>query len=121
MIDLRRLVREAALFLATSLDLMSFATASGAMAQQGPDSRSSAVTKAQSWFQKGQAALQSANLEGAEVAFRHVLSLDPDSAAAYVNLGVIAMRRKNWGLAVTILKKAEKLAPKMTGVRLNLG
>src|SRR5262249_35134873 len=49
------------------------------------------------------------------------LAVDPTSAAAYANLGVVEMRRKNWDKAVANLHSAEKLAPKMTGVRLNLG
>ena len=42
-------------------------------------------------------------------------------AAAYANLGVIAMRRKQWDRALELLQKAEKLDPKMAGVRLNIG
>jgi len=37
------------------------------------------------------------------------------------NLGVIAMRRRNWDEALQNLNKAEKLAPRMAGVRLNMG
>jgi tetratricopeptide (TPR) repeat protein len=75
----------------------------------------------QTWFAQGQAALQSDDLASAEAAFRHVLSVDPQSGAAYANLGVIAMRRKQWDHALTLLSKAEKLAPKMAGIRLNIG
>ena len=72
-------------------------------------------------FAQGQAALQSGDLPAAEAAFRRVLSVDPQSGAAYANLGVIAMRRKEWDHALTLLQKAEKLAPAMSGVRLNIG
>ena len=45
----------------------------------------------------------------------------PGAGAAYANLGVIAMRRKDWDHALALLRKAEKLAPKMAGIRLNIG
>src|SRR6266436_2439409 len=72
-------------------------------------------------FQRGQMALQQGDLEAAETDFRRVLQSDPRSAAAYVNLGVIEMRRKNWDKALGELRHAEKLAPKMPGIRLNIG
>jgi Flp pilus assembly protein TadD len=72
-------------------------------------------------FAQGQAALQSGDLATAEAAFRRVLTVDPQSGAAYANLGVIAMRRKEWNHALTLLQKAEKLEPKMSGIRLNIG
>ncbi len=72
-------------------------------------------------FQRGQMALQQGDLEGAEADFRKVLQTDPRAAAAYVNLGVIEMRRKNWDKALAELRHAEKLAPKMPGIRLNIG
>src|SRR5580693_3517116 len=72
-------------------------------------------------FAEGQASLQSGDLATAEAAFRRVLSVDPQSGAAYANLGVIAMRRSEWDHALTLLQKAEKLEPKMSGIRLNIG
>ena len=72
-------------------------------------------------FAQGQAALQSGDLTGAEAAFRRVLSVDPQSGAAYANLGVIAMRRKEWDHALSFLQEAEKLEPNMSGIRLNIG
>jgi Flp pilus assembly protein TadD len=75
----------------------------------------------QAAFAEGQAALQSGDLASAEAAFLRVLSVDPQSGAAYANLGVIAMRRKQWDHALTLLQKAEKLEPKMFGIRLNIG
>jgi tetratricopeptide (TPR) repeat protein len=76
---------------------------------------------AKSAFEKGQAALQAGDLDGAEKCFRQVLSVDGRSAAAYSNLGVIAMRRKDWERALTLLRKADELDPKMAGIRLNIG
>jgi tetratricopeptide (TPR) repeat protein len=73
------------------------------------------------WFAKGQAALQAGDLDGAEAAFRQVLVADPKAGSAYANLGVIAMRRKDWDHAIGLLHRAEKLEPKMAGIRLNIG
>ena len=72
-------------------------------------------------FAHGEAALKAGNLEAAQAAFRRVVALDPRSGAAYSNLGVIAMRRKEWDKAITLLHKAEALEPKMVGIRLNIG
>lgn len=72
-------------------------------------------------FQKGQQALAGGNLNAAESAFRAVLKVDPQSAAAHANLGVVFMRRKDWERALAELHKAQRLAPGMTGVVLNIG
>lgn len=72
-------------------------------------------------FAKGQAALQSGDLDTAEKNFRQVLAADPSSAGAYANLGVVEMRRKEWEQALTLLRKAEQLNSKMAGIRLNIG
>ncbi len=79
------------------------------------------ASSAKARFEQGQAALQAGDLDAAEKAFRGVLENEPNSAAAYANLGVIAMRRKSWDAALGDLRKAEKLAPRLTGVRLNIG
>lgn len=76
-------------------------------------------TKAQ--FEEGQKALQDGDLDTAEAAFRKVLAVDPRSAGAYANLGVVAMRRKEWDRALGFLQKAAKLAPNVSGIRLNIG
>jgi tetratricopeptide (TPR) repeat protein len=70
---------------------------------------------------RGEAALAGGNLDVAEQSFKGVLALDPKAASAYANLGVVAMRRKQWAPALVYLRKAEKLAPHMAGVRLNIG
>jgi tetratricopeptide (TPR) repeat protein len=94
-----------------------------AQSQQTPSGGASHVPAIdpQASFAQGQSALQSGDLAGAEAAFRRVLAVDPQSGAAYANLGVIAMRRKEWDHALTLLQKAEKLEPKMSGIRLNIG
>ena len=71
-------------------------------------------------FVRGQQALQTGDLATAEAAFQKVLSIDPQAAPAYANLGVIAMRRQQWDRALAQLEKAEKLDPRMTGIRLNI-
>src|SRR5215469_2787962 len=79
-------------------------------------------SEAKAWFAKGEAALQGGELDAAEKAFREVLAIDPNAGGAvYANLGVVEMRRNNWDEALKNLRKAEKLAPKMTGVRLDIG
>src|SRR5260370_12850736 len=71
-------------------------------------------------FQSGQLALKEGDLDEAEADFRKVLRWDPRAAAAYVNLGVIEMRRKNWEKALTELRHGEELAPKMLGILLEI-
>ena len=72
-------------------------------------------------FGSGEAALRAGNLDQAESSFKKVLAQDPNSAGAYANLGVIAMRRQNWPAALDLLHKAERLAPNIAGIRLNIG
>jgi tetratricopeptide (TPR) repeat protein len=72
-------------------------------------------------FQRGQDALNRGQLDEAEHDFRSVLAVDPQAGAAYANLGVVYMRRKQWPLALTHLKKAERLMPQVAGIRLNIG
>src|SRR5216684_1064020 len=74
----------------------------------------------QAWFAKGQTALQAGDLDAAEAAFRQVLVADPRAGSAYSNLGVIAMRRKNWDRAILLMPKAEKLDPKLARLRLTI-
>jgi tetratricopeptide (TPR) repeat protein len=83
--------------------------------------RPEAAANPSGWFAQGQSALQSGDLGTAEAAFRRVLEADPNAAPAYVNLGVIAMRRKQWDNALTLLRRAEKLDPNLPGIRLNIG
>jgi len=72
-------------------------------------------------FGSGEAALRAGNLDQAESSFKQVLAQDANSAGAYANLGVIAMRRQNWSAALDLLNKAERLAPNVAGIRLNIG
>jgi tetratricopeptide (TPR) repeat protein len=72
-------------------------------------------------YEEGQQALTEDRLVDAESAFHRVLVMDPKNAGAYTNLGVIAMRRKQWAAALRNLKQGERLAPGVPGVRLNIG
>jgi len=72
-------------------------------------------------FRRGQDALGQGKLDEAEHAFRRVLQLDPHAGAAYANLGVVYMRRKEWSPALETLEQAEKLMPQAAGIRLNIG
>ncbi len=72
-------------------------------------------------FQHGQEALKNGNLDQAEKDFRQVVQLDPSSGAAYANLGVVYMRRRQWDRALGELHRAEKLMPGVPGIRLNIG
>ncbi|MEY2414364.1 MAG: hypothetical protein QOD84_2970, partial [Acidobacteriaceae bacterium] len=72
-------------------------------------------------FQAGEAALKSGDLEKAEKCFQGVLAIDPRSAGAFANLGVVYMRRRQWPAALEALNKAKKLAPQVAGIRLNIG
>jgi tetratricopeptide (TPR) repeat protein len=87
----------------------------------GSQTGSKASGDARDLYLRGEAALQSGDLDAAEKAFRQVLAIDPRSAGAYSNLGVIAMRRKDWDHALKLLDTAAKLAPTVSGVRLNIG
>ena len=73
-------------------------------------------------FQRGQDALTQGRLDDAERDFRQVLVLNaPQTPGAYVNLGVVYMRRKQWTQALESLHKAEHLLPQVAGIRLNIG
>src|SRR6516164_1023899 len=72
-------------------------------------------------FESAQRALAAGDYRSAESGFREVLKLDPQSAAAYVNLGVVYMRTQKFDAAIKALESAKKLAPTMAGIDLNLG
>ena len=72
-------------------------------------------------FREGAEALHAGDLDTAEKRFRQVLAAEPTSAPAIGNLGVVAMRRQHWAEAVRLLTQASKLAPKVAGIRLNIG
>ena len=65
--------------------------------------------------------MESGDLSLAEKSFRDVLTLEPDNVGAHGNLAVVHMRRRDWKPALEQLQAAKKLAPKMPGIRLNIG
>lgn len=76
---------------------------------------------AEQLFITGETALRNGDLNRAEQNFWRVLAIDPHSAGAYANLGVVYMRRKQWDQALRMLGKADRLAPAVVGIRLNIG
>lgn len=90
-------------------------------AGQPPGQAEKQLLDPKQWFLKGEDSLRGGDLDSAEAAFRQVLAADPRSGGAYANLGVIAMRRKQWDRALTLLQKAQKLEPKVSGILLNIG
>ncbi len=98
--------------------------ASGTAAAQKPAPSNSNEARGASpaeLFQRGQDALNQGKLEEAEHEFRAVLAIDRQSAGAYANLGVVYMRQKQWGRALSNLQRAEQLMPRVAGIRLNIG
>ena len=88
---------------------------------RGTASVASATKDPAEIFRAGQEALNHGQLDPAERDFRAVLAADPQSGAAYANLGVVYMRRKQWTKALEILHYAERLLPQVPGIRLNIG
>ena len=80
-----------------------------------------AAEDARELFARGQQALEHGDLMQAEAAFRQVLAIRTNDAGAHANLGVIAMRRKQWNTALSELESAKKLAPGIVGIRVNIG
>jgi len=78
-------------------------------------------TGAREVFEQGQQALTRGDLIVAEKDFRQVLAAEPDNVGAHGNLAVVYMRRREWKPALAELRAAERLAPKMPGIRLNIG
>jgi tetratricopeptide (TPR) repeat protein len=72
-------------------------------------------------FERGQQALNSGDLTTAEKAFRQVLEVEANNVGAHGNLAVVYMRRREWKPALAELRAAERLAPNVPGIRLNIG
>src|ERR1017187_9392735 len=72
-------------------------------------------------FERAQQALVRKDYAAAERGFREVLRLDPRSAAAYTDLGVVYMRTEKYDSAIRVLLEAKKLSPNLPGIDLNLG
>ena len=72
-------------------------------------------------FERAQQALAAKDYPTAESGFKEFLKLDPNSAAAYTNLGVVYLRTGRFPQAIRALETAKRLDPQMVGVDLNLG
>jgi tetratricopeptide (TPR) repeat protein len=72
-------------------------------------------------FAQAQQALVARDYAAAERAFREVIKLDPRSAAAYSDLGVVYLRTNRISSAIQSFETAQKLAPNEIGIDLNLG
>ena len=104
-----------------SVSLFLLFAATGPASAQNSGSTSAAKPQPALIFQHGQDALNHGRLNEAEHDFRQILALDPQSGAAYANLGVVYMRRKQWTKAIEMLRQAEHMLPKVAGIRLNIG
>ncbi len=72
-------------------------------------------------FQAAEQDLQAGRYTAAEIGFREVVRIDPHSAAAYANLGVVYLRTNRFREAVGALDRAAQLGPRVAGIQLNLG
>jgi len=117
-LGVRGVLRAAALYALASLP---WAAAQGAASQSAATAKTAAPGHMAEVFREGAEALHAGDLDRAEKCFRQVLAAEPGSAPALGNLGVVAMRRQHWGEAVRLLTQASRAAPKVAGIRLNLG
>ncbi|HEX5411173.1 MAG TPA: tetratricopeptide repeat protein [Terriglobia bacterium] len=83
-----------------------------------PEKRSS---DARATFIQAQQHLTARDYAAAERGFREVIKLDPQSAAAYSDLGVVYMGTNRVTSAIRSFEAAGKLAPSEIGIDLNLG
>lgn len=72
-------------------------------------------------FERAEKALGSGDYVSARRGFLEVLKSDPNSAAAYTDLGVTYQRMGDFDDSIIALKKAKRLAPAAPGIDLNLG
>ena len=72
-------------------------------------------------FRQGQMELERGELKQAEASFLRVTRMDPRSAAALANLGVVYMREKHWDSALRVLQHAQEIDPRLSGIKLNIG
>ncbi len=72
-------------------------------------------------FDRAEQDLRKGDYARAEAGFQKVLKAEPNSAAAYCDLGVICLRTKRIDQAIQDLQTAGKLDPKLAGIDLNLG
>ena len=76
---------------------------------------------AQALIEHGQKALAEKQYAAAEQDFTRLLQLGVRTAPVYSNLGVAYLRLGKFDKAIQMLQQAQKLAPNVAGIRLNLG
>src|SRR5882757_6461534 len=75
----------------------------------------------QAIFAHGEKALADKQYPAAREDFSRLLHLGVHTAAVYSNLGVVYLRSGRPDEAIKMLESAERLAPTVAGIRLNLG
>jgi tetratricopeptide (TPR) repeat protein len=92
-----------------------------AVQQRPPSSVGTPPSGVREKFAQAQQALVARDYAAAERAFCEVIKLDPLSAAAYSDLGVVYLRTNRTTSAIQSFEAAQKLAPNEIGIDLNLG
>ncbi|MGH7744235.1 MAG: tetratricopeptide repeat protein [Candidatus Dormibacteria bacterium] len=77
--------------------------------------------EAQANLQQAIRALQARDYAAAERGFRDVIAIDPQSAPAYCNLGVLYAQTDRLDSAIEALQRASELTPGNPGISLDLG
>ena len=86
-----------------------------------PEPDSETYRETVSAFYTGLAAIESGTDRQGEENLLRVTELAPGEPAAWINLGLLAMRRNEYALASEYLKEAQTLAPENSVIRLLLG
>lgn len=86
-----------------------------------PDPRSPEYRDAVIAFGVGLAAIDVGDLERGEARMRQVVDRAPDEPAAWANLGLLALRRKEYDQAAERLERARELAPEVAQISMLLG
>lgn len=94
--------------------LLAFLTLGFSSPQARPD-------EAQAKLQQAIRALQARDYAAAERGFRDVITIDPQSAPAYCNLGVLYAQTDRLDSAIEALQKASEITPGNPGISLDLG
>ena len=92
-----------------------------AVASSRGQSPSSTVNQVHDHLERGQAALNSNDLEIAAKEFHEVLALDPKNAEAYANLGVLAFLKHDYPDASQYLRSALEIDPSLVKTEALLG
>ena len=98
-----------------------FACLAGCGGRDLPEPGSETYLETVSAFYTGLAAIESGIDRQGEENLRRVTELAPGEPAAWINLGLLAMRRNDYALASSYLEEAEGLAPENSEIRLLLG